>query len=601
MSINLYFPLSGLFFILFMLGLYFSKKRLITIENKLYRKLLVISLITLLLNILVIAFNNNSFFMIIFFKLNLISILVWFMLLTFLLQVLTLKKKERTNDYFSNLFKRSLFWIISFGLISSLILLVLPIKKTNYLEGYSLYFLYLIITFLMITWFIRYLKRNKRIKRKQNSILLIVFFLVFLITLGQIFYPEFFSLLLIIYLIPVVIYFWLDNFDLELLNKLKEEKERANLAETTKIDLLLKATHEIRTPLNTILGFSQSMIDETSLESIKEDAKQIKEASKKLLHVIDNILDVYKPEHEEISFVYSEYNINNLFKQITSLIESKLKKEVEFKLEIRKEIPSVLYGDSIVIKKILLNLLEHSVKYTKEGYIKLKIDNLTIGNICRLKIRIEDSGRGISVDELEKIFLEKRIDEKRLKEGEVDLNLATTKRLIELMNGQFIVESEYNDGTVYKISLDQKTLKPEEKEEQPLTEINYKEFIGKKILVVDDDPLNYKVVSKLLKDYQLIIDSVSSGRKCLEKINNQEEYDLILLDDRMPNMSGVETLKELEKDKKFNIPVIALTANVSYGIKEKYLQEGFDDYIPKPIEKKVLEKVIKKYLSMEIR
>ena len=217
--------------------------------------------------------------------------------------------------------------------------------------------------------------------------------------------------------------------------------------------------------------------------------------------------------------------------------------------------------------------------------------------LCRLIISVTDSGTGIKKENIEKLFTKfERFEHKNSTIEGTGLGLAITKKLVELMNGKIVVQSEYGSGSKFTIAIDQKIV------DNPTIELYKEEVIeeidcsGKKIVIVDDNSINLKVSSKFLSKYNLSIETLDSGFDLLEKIIDGEKYDLILLDDMMPNLSGKETLKELKTISDFNIPTIVLTANAISGMKEEYLSSGFDDYLAKPINKAELNRIIKKYL-----
>ena len=248
-----------------------------------------------------------------------------------------------------------------------------------------------------------------------------------------------------------------------------------------------------------------------------------------------------------------------------------------------------------------MNILTNSVKYTKHGFVDFKVNSIIKDDVCRLIISVEDSGIGIKKENIEKLFTKfERFDEKNTTIEGTGLGLAITKKLVNLMNGKIVVQSVYGKGSRFTIAIDQKIVKGKTLEDigQKLTD----EFVeidatGYRILVVDDNKLNLKVATRLLTGYKAEIITIDSGFECIERINNGEKFDLILMDDMMPKMSGVETLHRLHENPNYNIPTIALTANAIEGMKEKYLNEGFDDYLSKPIDKLELNSVINKYLN----
>ena len=387
--------------------------------------------------------------------------------------------------------------------------------------------------------------------------------------------------------------------DLNLVKEIEDGKKRIEETELSLKDTLLKLSNAIITPLNAIAGFAQSILEGSS-EDINEDVTQIKTSSEKLLGVLNNILDIPDDDMQMYKLVFGSYNPEALLKQIVALAKERIKTDkVELNIMVDDNLPAFLFGDSIRIKEIVLNLLVNAIDHTKEGNINLDIGSLTIGNICRLTITVKDTGSGITQDKLETIFEPRVNTNKELAEGISELNLATIKNIVESMNGHISLESEYRDGTVVKIVIDQKIgIDPNAiNQDDSIEECKRRVYLSKKVLIVDDDKINLKVASRLLMSYGVVTDEVSSGFQCIEKITGGEKYDLILLDDWMPQMGGVATLKQLKNIEGFNIPVVALTANAMAGMKDKYIKDGFDDFIPKPVERKELSRIMEKFLK----
>ena len=269
-------------------------------------------------------------------------------------------------------------------------------------------------------------------------------------------------------------------------------------------------------------------------------------------------------------------------------------------MSIDPTLPPYLYGDYVRLKQVILNLLTNAVKYTKEGYIEFKVSTVKKDGICRIIASVEDSGIGIENNKIDKLFTKfERFDlEKNITIEGTGLGLAITKKLVDLMHGKIVVQSIYGQGSRFTVAIDQrivdkKVIEPEE----TLDEFVPFDATGKKILVVDDNKVNLKVAARLLKDYKVEVVEVDNGYECIQRIRNNEHFDLVLLDDMMPKMSGVETLKHLKEDSSYSVPTVALTANAISGMKEKYLKDGFDDYLSKPIDKNELNRVIRKFLD----
>ena len=353
-------------------------------------------------------------------------------------------------------------------------------------------------------------------------------------------------------------------------------------------------SHEIRTPMNAIIGLSSSILEENIPDNVKEDVESINSASNNLLEIIDGILDISKVESGSLELDEKEYNIAKLFKDLESITKENIgKKNIKLVLNINRNIPSLLFGDNGKIRQVLTNILNNAAKFTDEGVITINADCERINSKIRLTISVEDTGIGMNEQELSKIFEDS---------NSKNMGLVISKKLIDVLKGQIEVESKVGIGSKFTIYIEQKIM-----DDKAIGDINEFKVIrkralsfnaeGKKILVVDDNKLNLRVATKLLKAYGATIESVISGKECIDLINNGNKYDLILLDQMMPEMDGVETFKQLKMINDFNTPVVVLTADAIKGVKEKYLSVGFDDYLSKPIDVNELSTVLKKHLN----
>lgn len=601
----MYFTISGLFCIVLLMILFFSKSRIDSKETKLYGFMLISSFfdIILVLAELIITYyfldDVNMYLVKGLNKIDFIHYIMWPTLLSLYTIYVTYLDEEKYNK------AKKIF--LTLDIIAILIEFMLPIniistKEVMGVTGIGPTFVFLISSFYVIVNIIILINNYKKIKNKKN--LPFLFFLIFIIIamLLRVYNPTLIVIPAIIVYINMIMYFTIENPDVKLIEEINIAKESAIKASNAKTEFLSNMSHEIRTPLNAIVGFSEALqSDERIPVEAKEDIKDIVMASDSLLEIVNGILDISKIEADKLEIINTTYSPKKVFDELVVLTRGRLgfEKQIEFKTSFSSDIPATLYGDYARVKQIVLNLLTNAVKYTNEGYISFTVECVNINkDLCRLIISVEDSGIGIKKDKIDKLFTKfERLDEERniTIEG-TGLGLAITKKLVELMHGKMVVQSIYGKGSKFTVSLDQKIVATKEKEEikeKTVVKGNYK---GKRVLVVDDNKLNLKVAERLLREYNLFVDEVASGFDAIDRINMGVPYNLILMDDMMPKMSGCETLKELKKNKDFHTKTVALTANAISGMREKYLSVGFDDYLAKPIKKEELEVILDKYL-----
>lgn len=406
--------------------------------------------------------------------------------------------------------------------------------------------------------------------------------------------------------------------------ELLREKENAESASKAKSAFLANMSHEIRTPINGILGMDSMLLKECKDESLRDYALNIQSAGQTLLSLINDILDISKIESGKMEILPVTYSVFTVLNDCYNMVAIRAHdKNLELVMDISPDIPRSLFGDEVRIRQVVNNLLSNAVKYTNEGSItlsvrseKLSVDPIQGGNSKQVKlfIQVKDTGIGIREKDREKLFNDfVRLDEKRNRNIEgTGLGLNLTKQLLDMMGGSIEVESSYGEGSVFTVCLLQQV-----SDEKPLGDFEklYKQHVNvvdaaherfeapeAKILVVDDVQMNLKVFAGLLKDTKIQIDTAMNGAEALELIQGKH-YDVIFLDHMMPVMDGVEAfrrMKLLEKNPNAITPVVMLTANAVSDARNGYMDEGFSDYMAKPIREEVLLSTLKKFLSKDL-
>lgn len=394
--------------------------------------------------------------------------------------------------------------------------------------------------------------------------------------------------------------------------ELKDAKKAAKKAEDARDIFLANMSHELRTPINTILGLNELIIRESQDEVIKDYALDIRQAGNILLALVSDILDFTKLEAGQLQITEGTYDVSSLLNDLINSISLQLRrKKLDLVLDIAKDIPHKLLGDEIHIRQIISNLLSNAVKYTEEGRITLHLGWKQLeDDAIEIDVVVKDTGAGIKEQEIPKLFdaFQRMNSTSRSKGKRTGLGLAITKRLVEMMGGNVEVQSVYGKGSAFSFKLVQHVVdgtplgdfEKQYKESLRSRENYQQKFIAPlgRILIVDDNAMNLAVAQGLLKQTRLQVDVAGSGEECLELIKHKT-YHLICLDHMMPVMDGVQTLhaiREMEGNPSKDIPIIALTANAVPGAREFYINEGFQDYLTKPIDSDKFENMLIEYL-----
>ena len=589
--IGICFSISGIIFLSIFMVCFFSKNSIKSDETKLYGNLLIITFIGSLIDIFSfilykMGVDVNSLLYTLLAKGMLVYFVAWVLIFTSYVYAIS---KNSIIKYRSIIFK------IIF-VLSSISVLSFPIdfKKTAnavYPSGLGVNLTYLIVGVFLIVSIVLTLRNITKEQVKKYIPIFLVIIMLISATLVQKVFPDSFLINFSLVTVVSVMYFTIENPDMKLLEEVHKAKVISDNANEEKTMFLYNITNEIRGITKDINYEADNILNETDnkkvdLNIVNESAREIKGSTAKFTTMTNEILDISQVDASNIKIYNEKYSIKLILKELITKYKEICKRSgIEFRTSIASDIPEILYGDSVGLKNVMISLLDNSVKYTKKGYIELNVNVIKKQDIARLLITIEDSGIGIKSSEIDNIFNKNK---EELKRNNLKNNLFTARKIITLMGGTLIATSTYGKGTTMKIVLDQKIEVIDNKYD--------KVYDKKKILLIEDSDTTYKLITKMLKNTNIIIDRVVLGSEGLDKIRNKEKYDLILVEEELKPLNGYDIIKKLKLIKNFNTKVVLLTKNPNIEYSYLYKDEGFSDYLIKPINRSLLLNIINKYL-----
>ena len=522
--------------------------------------------------------------------------------------------KGAFSDFYMNLLNILIVTFHGFMLVNIFTGWVFTFDETGTYQHGPLYAIILILQLLVNTLSILLLfsYRKKLEKRQKAAIWLFMLIIISGFVLQVVIFTKTLLAFYMFAIAAMTVLFVIETPDYaklaDALEEVDEQRQRADVANQAKSNFLANMSHEIRTPMNAIIGLDEMILRETQDPKVRRYALDIKSAGHTLLSIINDILDLSKIESGKMELVPVEYDFASVLNDIVNMTMKKAQeKGLEYEIDVDSDIPSVLYGDEIRIRQIILNITNNAIKYTNEGSVKLSVRFNK--DESRLIVAVSDTGMGIKPEDVDKLFTSfQRLDETRNRKVEgTGLGLNITKQLTEIMGGTIKVDSTYGEGSTFTADMIQKVV-----DESPIGDFNehlaaalsdnedYKPRLiapNARILIVDDNDMNLEVITELIRETRIRTFTAESGAECIELLK-KEKYDLVFLDQMMPKMSGTQALRIIRDEHLCDdTPIIVLTADAIVGARETYVREGFTDYLSKPVIYTELEEILYEHLD----
>ncbi len=584
---NLILPIYSIFLLIILNFAFFTKKRVNSDETKSYSVLIILSSFNIIFNTIGISlgyFDGVSDFLYALNHFDLPLYFWWTSVMFLYLLFVYMNTTGRRQTYFK--IKKI---IIVINILITILTIFLPFEvviteTAGYAIGTCVSVVYLVSGIYLIMSFITAVLLVIKKQFKKIIPLLSLITLGIIAALIQKIVPSLIIIPSVAVLVEFIMYFTIENPDLKMVNELLRNKELVEKQMEDKSRFLFEVTEDIKGPAKNILKLSDTFYKLNEKDQ-KDAIKIIRSNANGVLFKINNVLNISSMDASKIKIFNNEYNIYNLFEVVEGIAKNLNKNEdVALKFGINSNIPTILYGDDVRLKQILVSVLTNSINNTKTGFINVSLSAIVRYDVARLIINIEDSGCGMSIDKINTILDDNR--ELSMKEvvklDKLDMDLVATIKSIKLLGGSFNIKSEENKGSTFTIVIDQKCdIKEKTDIMKDIEKYSSDVFGRKRVLVVDDDKEELFKISDILSKYNVDINTTMSGEDCIYKIKSGEIYNLIIIDDELKNESALGTLQELKKNKKFNSKVIVLLGIGKKHLRNHYIEDGFTDVILK--------------------
>ena len=577
---SFYFTVFGLIFCVLLMVIYFPKKKVNSLENKIYGVIIIVTLLSCLTetySFILVQKGVSSYDMSYLLSLKLLfsGFLAWIYFFTIYIYIVSVNNKK-SEESLKQFIKNSILLYFLIVAIDVFFLKITVNQVGGMLlpSGSAVNFLYLCGAICIFSMLFIFFKNIKAMKNKKFVPLYLLIVMFGVVVAVQKIFPELLTINAAFVFITFVMYFTIENPDLKIIEELNKNRLLINQIMEEKSNFLFLASNQIKKPIKDIQELSDQTINLNSLEDIKTHVKEISNLSHNLSVLTDNVMDISSLSMTNIKVVNDKYCFPNFIQKIKLMEEKKVPKNVEFLVNMSETVPKYVYGDSKLLEQVLVSLIENAISYTKEGFIELRISVIVKYDMCRFVITIADSGIGMSIDKVNELLLvdEEMSDEELERLETKNININVIKKVVSKLGGYFTLKSDLERGTEVKVVLDQR-IEPEF--------VNVNNYVKKeKVLVASKDIEFLKSITKLIEKKGYGVETSIYANDVIDRIRLHEEYDIIFLDDKL-DIRALETLKILKDKFKLNIPVVIMLDKDMEMIKEHFKEDGFSDYLLK--------------------
>ena len=590
---SFYFTVFGMVFLILLMVIYFPKKKVNYLENKVYSYIILVTFLSCLAEtwsfILVQSgIDSYAFNYLLSLKLLFSCFLAWVYFFTMYILMVTLNEKK-SEDKMKQLMKNSILFLL---LIIAIDVFFLPITVTKVggmllPTGGAVNLIYACVLICVIVMLVIFFKNIKDMRNKKFIPLYLLIVVFGVIVMVQKLFPELLIINAAFVFITFVMYFTIENPDVKMIDELDKNRILVNRTMEDKSNFLFLASSQLKRPIDEIKEIANSSINLKNVEELQENFKEISNKTHNLSILVNDVMDISTLSNANIKVVNEKYNLKNLLTKINLLESKKVADNIEFRFNVSDSIPEYLLGDSKLLEQILISILENSIKYTKNGFIELRLNTIVKYDMIRLIFTVEDSGLGMTTSKVnELLMVDSDLTNEELKRLETNnVNMNTIKKLVSKLGGYFTIKSEVNKGTEIKVVVDQLIVND--------NAVNLNNVTGKeKVLIATRNQELSHQLSYLLDKHGYAIETSIYSNDILDRIRLKEEYTYIFIDDDM-DKRAIEVLNNLKSNFKFKTNMIVMIDKDLEMIKDHFIKDGFTNYLIKDNVESELERVLK--------